>query len=60
MYAEFRRLRVWLSRGRVAGGEYSNGSGPGSKHFDLWPLSKAAEACFGTAQWPADRVVPQP
>ncbi|MER6976370.1 hypothetical protein ABT317_04790 [Streptomyces carpinensis] len=51
---------MWLSRGRVAGGEYSNGSGPGSKHFDLWPLSKAAEACFGTAQWPADRVVPQP
>jgi catechol 2,3-dioxygenase-like lactoylglutathione lyase family enzyme len=32
---------------------------PGTKHFGVWPLSEAAEACFGTAQWPADRVVPQ-
>lgn len=40
-------------------GYYSVGSVPGSKHFGLWPLSQAAEACFGTAQWPADRVVPQ-
>jgi catechol 2,3-dioxygenase-like lactoylglutathione lyase family enzyme len=40
-------------------GYYSSGDVPGSKHFGLWPLSQAAEACFGTAQWPADRVVPQ-
>ena len=32
---------------------------PGSKHFGIWPLSQAAEACFGTPKWPADRVVPQ-
>ena len=31
----------------------------GSKHFGLWPLSQAAEACFGTSEWPADRPVPQ-
>src|SRR5439155_14866568 len=31
----------------------------GSKHFGLWPLSQAAQACFGTADWPADRTVPQ-
>src|SRR5919197_1220077 len=31
----------------------------GCKHFGIWPLSQAAEACFGTAQWPADRPVPQ-
>jgi hypothetical protein len=31
----------------------------GSKHFGLWPLSEAAEACFGTPEWPADRTVPQ-
>src|SRR5690349_22248543 len=31
----------------------------GCKHFAVWPLSQAAEACFGTAQWPADRPVPQ-
>jgi catechol 2,3-dioxygenase-like lactoylglutathione lyase family enzyme len=40
-------------------GYYSSGSIPGSKHFGVWPLSQAAEACFGTPQWPADRVVPQ-
>jgi len=31
----------------------------GRKHFAVWPLSQAAEACFGTAQWPAERPVPQ-
>ncbi len=31
----------------------------GCKHFGVWPLSEAAEACFGTAQWPAQRPVPQ-
>ena len=40
-------------------GYYSSGSIPGSKHFGVWPLTQAAEACFGTPVWPADRVVPQ-
>lgn len=31
----------------------------GSKHFAVWPLSQAAEACFGTPDWPADRTLPQ-
>lgn len=31
----------------------------GCKSFGIWPLSEAAEACFGTAQWPAERPVPQ-
>jgi catechol 2,3-dioxygenase-like lactoylglutathione lyase family enzyme len=31
----------------------------GCKHFAVWPLSQAAEACFGTRQWPAERPVPQ-
>ena len=31
----------------------------GAKSFGIWPLSQAAEACFGTEQWPADRPVPQ-
>ena len=31
----------------------------GSKHFAVWPLSEAAQACFGTPDWPADRPVPQ-
>ena len=31
----------------------------GAKHFGVWPLRQAAQACFGTDQWPADRPVPQ-
>ncbi|MET0421120.1 MAG: VOC family protein [Acidimicrobiia bacterium] len=31
----------------------------GAKAFALWPLSQAAEATFGTTEWPADRPVPQ-
>jgi catechol 2,3-dioxygenase-like lactoylglutathione lyase family enzyme len=31
----------------------------GCKSFGIWPLSQAAQACFGTDQWPAERPVPQ-
>ncbi|HEY7690765.1 MAG TPA: VOC family protein [Gaiellaceae bacterium] len=31
----------------------------GCRSFGIWPLSHAAEACFGTAEWPVDRPVPQ-
>ena len=31
----------------------------GSKHFGVWPLAEAAQACFGVTEWPADRPVPQ-
>jgi catechol 2,3-dioxygenase-like lactoylglutathione lyase family enzyme len=42
------------------GGEYVHSERiDGCKHFGLWPLSQAAEACFGTTQWPSERQVPQ-
>jgi catechol 2,3-dioxygenase-like lactoylglutathione lyase family enzyme len=31
----------------------------GTKHFGLWPLAEAANACFGTTEWPAEIPVPQ-
>lgn len=31
----------------------------GVEHLGLWPLSAAADACFGTAAWPADLPRPQ-
>jgi catechol 2,3-dioxygenase-like lactoylglutathione lyase family enzyme len=31
----------------------------GTKHFGLWPLTKAANACFGTTPWPAEIPAPQ-
>jgi catechol 2,3-dioxygenase-like lactoylglutathione lyase family enzyme len=31
----------------------------GCKHFGVWPLEQAAQACFGTSSWPDDVLVPQ-
>jgi catechol 2,3-dioxygenase-like lactoylglutathione lyase family enzyme len=31
----------------------------GCKSFGLWPLTQAAQACFGMPDWPAARPVPQ-
>ena len=31
----------------------------GSKHFAVWPLSQAAESCFGKDSWPANVPAPQ-
>jgi catechol 2,3-dioxygenase-like lactoylglutathione lyase family enzyme len=31
----------------------------GVKHFAVWSLSEAAQACFGSPEWPAGRPVPQ-
>lgn len=38
---------------------FSSEAIPGCRHFGVWPLSQAAEACFGTPEWPADSPVPQ-
>ena len=44
----------------LEGGDYIHSENiPGSRHFGVWPLSQASEACFGTPDWPADRTVPQ-
>jgi hypothetical protein len=31
----------------------------GAKSFALWPLSQAAQSCFGSESWPPDIPVPQ-
>ena len=31
----------------------------GVKHLALWPLSQAAQSCFGSENWPANLTVPQ-
>jgi len=44
----------------LGGGEYLHSERvAGCKSFGVWPLSQAAEACFGTPHWPAERPVPQ-
>ena len=42
-----------------AGGYLYTGALQGAKHFALWPLSQAAQSCFGTDSWPDDIPVPQ-
>lgn len=44
----------------VGGSEYfASESVGGCKHFGVWPLAAAAEACFGAKVWPKDRAEPQ-
>lgn len=61
--AESRRLYVdalGLPLQAEAGSEYFHSEEiGGAKHFAVWPLSQAAEACFGSPEWPAERPVPQ-
>jgi catechol 2,3-dioxygenase-like lactoylglutathione lyase family enzyme len=41
-----------------APGYFTNDDLDGVKAFAMWPLAQAAEATFGSAEWPAD--LPQP
>ncbi len=42
------------------GGDYFHSERiDGTKHFGVWPLAQAAQACFGKAEWPAGVTVPQ-
>ena len=44
----------------LKGDEYLNSDEiEGVKEFALWPLSQAAESCFGTKIWPENLPVPQ-
>ena len=44
---------------RGADGYYASEKVAGANHFGVWPLSQAAEACFGTPEWPPELRVPQ-
>ena len=58
--AASRRLYVDTIGLPLEGDDYIHSENvPGSRHFGVWPLGQAAEACFGTSEWPADHPVPQ-
>ena len=40
-------------------GYYHSEQIAGCKSFGIWPLPEAAQACFGTDEWPPDRPVSQ-
>jgi Glyoxalase-like domain len=42
-----------------AGGYLYTGALQGAKHFALWPLSQAAQSCFGSESWPDNIPAPQ-
>ena len=43
-----------------AGGDYFHTERiDGTRHFGVWPLAQAAQACFGSDEWPAGVTVPQ-
>jgi len=42
-----------------AGGYLYTGVLQGAKHFALWPLSQAAQSCFGSDSWPDNIPIPQ-
>ena len=44
---------------RLDGDYFASEEIEGCKHFGVWPLAQAAEACFGSTTWPADVAVPQ-
>lgn len=61
--AESRKLYVdalGLPLAAAAGSDYWHSeSVAGTKHFGVWPLTEAAQACLGQSEWPADRPRPQ-
>lgn len=49
-----------LPLGHAEGDDYLHSEDiGGAKHFGVWPLAQAAQACFGLPEWPADTPVPQ-
>ena len=53
------RESLGISFKEDAGGYMYTSALEGAKHFALWPLSQAAQSCFGTDSWPDDIPVPQ-
>ena len=51
------RLGIPFKEG--ADGYLHTEAAPGAKSFALWPLSQAAQSCFGKESWPADVAAPQ-
>lgn len=44
---------------RLDGDYFASDEIPGCRHFGVWPLAQAAEACFGTRTWPQGVARPQ-
>src|SRR6266487_5118456 len=56
--AAFYRESLGLSFQEEADGYFHTEDLQGVKHFALWPLSQAAQSCFGVNEWPTDLPTP--
>ena len=56
LYVEVFKLPLQSPDG---GDYYFSENVEGTKHFGIWPLTEAAQACFGTTDWPSEHPVPQ-
>jgi len=59
MAASLRFYRDAIGMPIVEGQDVSTEKVEGVKHFGLWPLSDAAESCFGAREWPSNLTAPQ-
>ena len=57
--AAFYRDTLGLPLETVSGEYIASDNFEGTKHLGVWPLSDAAQSCFGQPEWPADVDVPQ-
>ncbi|HEX7195708.1 MAG TPA: VOC family protein [Candidatus Limnocylindria bacterium] len=55
----FWRDGLGIALEEAAPGYFTNDDLEGVKAFALWPLTQAAEATFGSAEWPPDLPTPQ-
>jgi catechol 2,3-dioxygenase-like lactoylglutathione lyase family enzyme len=46
-------------RDETGSGYFHSEEVPGTRHFGIWPLSQASQACFGQDEWPATVPTPQ-
>lgn len=53
------REALGISFQEETGGYFHTGDLKGAKEFALWPLSQAAQLCFGDANWPSSVPAPQ-
>jgi hypothetical protein len=56
--AAFYRDGIGVSFQEEPDGYLHTGQLEGVKHFALWPLSQAAQSCFGSGEWPTDLPIP--
>ncbi|MGZ4589736.1 MAG: glyoxalase [Actinomycetes bacterium] len=60
--SESRRLYIdalGLPLRQLDGEYFASEAVGGCKHFGIWPLEQAAQACFGATSWPDNVPVPQ-